>query len=35
MRGVHAKSHGVLIGEFRVLPNLPPVLAQGLFCAAG
>jgi hypothetical protein len=31
VRGVHAKSHGLLIGEVRVLDNLPPVLAQGVF----
>jgi hypothetical protein len=30
-RGVHAKAHGLLIGTFEVLPDLPPVLAQGLF----
>jgi hypothetical protein len=30
-RGVHAKSHGVLLGELRVLKDLPPYLAQGLF----
>ena len=30
-RGVHAKAHGLLIGEFEVLPDLPLVLAQGLF----
>jgi hypothetical protein len=30
-RGVHAKAHGVLVGELEVLPNLPAVLAQGLF----
>jgi hypothetical protein len=30
-RGVHAKAHGLLIGKFEVLPDLPPVLAQGLF----
>ncbi|WP_432381257.1 catalase family protein [Duganella sp. P38] len=30
-RGVHAKSHGLLRGELRVLPNLPPDYAQGLF----
>jgi len=35
MRGVHAKSHGVLIGELRVLENLPAVLAQGLFAKRG
>ena len=31
MRGVHAKSHGLLIGEFTVLGDLPAALAQGLF----
>ncbi len=30
-RGVHAKGHGILIGELRVLDNLSPLLAQGLF----
>jgi catalase len=30
-RPVHAKSHGVLVGTFEVLPDLPPELAQGLF----
>jgi hypothetical protein len=30
-RGVHAKAQGVLVGELKVLPGLPPVLAQGLF----
>ncbi len=30
-RGVHAKSHGVLVGEFKVNASLPPVSAQGLF----
>lgn len=28
---VHVKTHGYAQGEFRVLPNLPPELAQGLF----
>lgn len=28
---VHVKIHGCAIGEFRVLPNLPVELAQGLF----
>ena len=28
---IHAKTHGVVRGEFRVLPNLPVELAQGLF----
>lgn len=28
---VHVKSHGCAAGEFRVLPNLPLELAQGLF----
>jgi hypothetical protein len=35
MRGVHSKCHGVLLGEFRVLDGLPPVLAQGLFATPG
>jgi hypothetical protein len=30
-RGVHAKSHGVLVGEFKVHAALPSILAQGLF----
>jgi hypothetical protein len=30
-RGVHAKAHGLLVGEFAVLADLPLVLAQGLF----
>ncbi len=30
-RPVHAKSHGVLVGELKVLPALPEHLAQGLF----
>ena len=28
---VHVKTHGYAEGEFRVLPNLPDELAQGLF----
>ncbi|PRY57192.1 catalase family protein [Glycomyces artemisiae] len=31
LRDAHAKSHGVLAGELRVLPDLPEHLAQGLF----
>jgi hypothetical protein len=31
LRPVHAKSHGLLEGELTVLPDLPAVLAQGLF----
>jgi hypothetical protein len=31
VRSVHAKSHGLLRGELRVMDDLPPVLAQGLF----
>ena len=31
VRSVHAKAHGLLIGEFEVLPGLPGELAQGLF----
>jgi catalase len=30
-RDVHAKGHGSVRGKFRVLPNLPAELAQGLF----
>ncbi len=33
-RGVHAKGHGLLVGELRVLADLPHYLAQGLFAAA-
>lgn len=32
---VHVKTHGYAQGEFRVLPNLPEELAQGLFAQAG
>ena len=32
-RGVHAKSHGVLRGELRVLEHLPEALAQGMFAS--
>ncbi|SDV49636.1 catalase family protein [Chitinasiproducens palmae] len=35
VRSVHAKSHGLLRGELRVLDNLPPALAQGVFAQAG
>jgi len=31
IRSVHAKSHGLLHGELTVHPDLPAVLAQGLF----
>ncbi len=34
-RSVHAKSHGLLHGELRVLDGLPAVLAQGLFAQPG
>jgi catalase len=30
---VHVKTHGYVPGEFRVLPNLPEKLAQGLFAS--
>jgi hypothetical protein len=33
LRSVHAKAHGLLVGEFIVDAGLPPVLAQGV-CAA-
>jgi hypothetical protein len=32
-RGVHAKAHGLLVGELEVLPDLPLILAQGLFAS--
>ena len=35
MRGVHAKCHGIVIGELHVLGGLPPTLAQGLFAVPG
>ncbi len=35
IRSVHAKSHGLLVGELRILPDLPPELAQGLFARRG
>lgn len=35
VRGVHAKSHGILFGALEVLPGLDPTLAQGLFAAPG
>lgn len=30
-RGVHAKSHGILVGELRVVDGMPAYLMQGLF----
>jgi hypothetical protein len=35
MRGVHAKSHGIVKGELIVAEGLPAVLAQGLFAKPG
>jgi Catalase len=34
-RSVHAKSHGLLLAELRVMDGLPPVLAQGIFAKPG
>jgi hypothetical protein len=34
-RSVHAKSHGLLHGEFRVLDGLAPMFAQGIFAKPG
>lgn len=34
-RSVHAKGHGIVFGELKVLPGLPPALAQGAFAAPG
>jgi len=31
LRGVHAKSHGIIRGTLEVLPGLPEALAQGIF----
>ena len=33
-RSVHAKSHGLLLGEIEIFDHLPPHLAQGLFAKA-
>ena len=35
VRGVHAKSHGLLEGRLEVLSDLPPELAQGAFARPG
>lgn len=35
LRSVHAKSHAILEGKFKVLGNLPKPLAQGLFKQPG
>lgn len=35
IRSVHAKSHGLLVGELRILDGLAPELAQGLFARPG
>src|SRR3984885_1803477 len=35
LRSVHAKSHGLLRGELRILDGLPQTLAQGLFATPG
>ena len=35
VRGVHAKSHGLLFGTIEMLPGLDPTLAQGLFARPG
>jgi hypothetical protein len=35
IRSVHAKPHGILVGELEILPDLEPVLAQGLFAQSG
>lgn len=33
-RSVHAKTHGLVVGELKVMDNLPAYLAQGLFSIA-
>jgi hypothetical protein len=35
IRSVHAKTHGLLVGELTVLEGLPPAYAQGLFAQPG
>jgi hypothetical protein len=35
IRSVHAKPHGIIVGELEVLSGLEPVLAQGLFAQPG
>ncbi|WP_375398473.1 catalase family protein [uncultured Sphingomonas sp.] len=35
VRGVHAKSHGIVTGTLTILDGLPPTLAQGLFAQPG
>ncbi|ESQ77349.1 catalase family protein [Asticcacaulis sp. YBE204] len=35
LRSVHAKSHGLLVGELTIAEDLPPELAQGLFAHRG
>ncbi len=35
LRAVHAKGHGLLLGEFEPLPDLPEPLAQGVFALTG
>ena len=35
IRSVHAKSHGLLVGELRIAAGLAPELAQGIFARAG
>lgn len=35
LRSVHAKSHALLQGSFKVHNDLPPELAQGLFATSG
>ena len=35
LRSVHAKSHGLLVGELRIPAGLAPELAQGIFARPG
>ena len=35
VRSVHAKAHGILVGELTIAADLPPELAQGLFATPG
>ena len=35
VRGIHAKGNAIVEGTLEVLPDLPPVLAQGIFSTSG
>ena len=35
VRSVHAKAHGIIQADLKILPDLPPELAQGMFASPG